>query len=125
MAIFLFTLSAASTSFAANPTYNMNSTSPFASRVNLYNQTNYTYTVDATYMDQRGAGRHYVMVLNSYPLAGSSILFPITLPEYGVYLKVIRNVDGYLTFSGYLSSDDLYIRTTLKDQKPTVNVTHH
>jgi hypothetical protein len=123
--VFLFTLTAATTSFAANPSYSMTSSKHFTSQVNVFNQSAYSYTVNATYMDQYGASRKFVMALNAYPLAGSSILFPVVLPEYAVYLQIVRNIDGYVTYTGYVSSDDIYIRVGAADSKPTIDVAHH
>jgi hypothetical protein len=76
-------------------------------------------------MSQAGVSRKYVMALNAYPYAGSTIQFPITLPEYAVYLQIVRNIDGYPTYSGYVSSDDVYIYAGLNSAKPTVDVKHH
>jgi hypothetical protein len=110
--------------YASTPIYSMSTTGHkvFASQVNLVNQSAYSYTVNATYMDQRGAGRKYVMSLSAYPYAGSSILFPIAFPEYAVYLQVIRDVDGYQTYAGYLSSDAIYIKSN--GSASAINIIH-
>jgi hypothetical protein len=123
--VFLFTLSAASISFAENPSYNVATAKHFTSQVNVYNQTAYSYTVNASYLDQYGVSRKFVMALASYPQAGSSIMFPVVLPEYAVYLQIIRNIDGYVTYTGYISSDDVYIRMNAADAKPSAAVNHH
>jgi hypothetical protein len=121
--VFLFTMSMASISSAANPSYDMTKSAHFTSTVNLYNQTSDGYTVNATYMGQYGATRKFVMALNAYPYSGSSISFPVVLPEYAVFLQVIRNLDGYVVYTGYISSDDVYIRSG-KDGVPSVTAQH-
>ena len=124
--LFLFTLCAASYALAENrPTYEMNLAGHFSSRVNVYNQSVYSYTVYATYVDQAGSSRKYTMALNPYPLSGSSIMFPVTLPEYAVYLEIIRNIDSNVAYRGYVSSDDIYIRSALANATPVVSVNHH
>jgi hypothetical protein len=124
IAVLLLSMCAAATVYAKNdPSYNLTPREHFTAKVNLYNQSDYSYTVNATYVSQSGPSRKYVMTLYPYGLSGSSIQFPIVLPEYAVYLQVVRNIDGYITYTGYLSSDDVYIRNG-QDKQTKVEISH-
>jgi hypothetical protein len=96
-----------------------------SSNVSVFNRTYNTYTIYATYMDQYGAARKFTMFLDAYPSKASSIIYPVVLPEYAVYLNIIRNVDQRQVYVGYLSSDDVYISLSLDKDLPMTVKVHH